>query len=593
MPGDTGNVMQRRLAALLSADVYGYSRLMGEDEEDTVRTLTAYREVITAVIRDHRGRVVDSPGDNILAELSSVVDAVRCAMAIQAELEARNAERPEHRRMRFRIGVNVGDVIVDGERIYGDGVNIAARIEGLAAPGGICVSATAHDQVRGKLPIAFEPMGEQAVKNIAEPIRVYRLVLPAPPAASGPPAPPARQPLALPEKPSIVVLPFTNMSGDPEQEYFADGITEDLITALSKVYGLFVIASHSAFSYKGRAVPVQQVGREQGVRYVLEGSVRRATDRVRITAQLVDASTGGHLWADRYDRELRDVFSVQDDITRRIVTELEVTLSEGEQARLWRRSTDSVEAYEAMLRGREYLRQTTREGAMLARSFLEHAVALDSRLAYAHVLLGWTHWQDARLGKPSAADVSLALAAECVARAIRLDDSLADAYALNANLLVLSGKRERAISEAERAVALNPSGADAMVWAALALSTCGRAAEALLLVDRAMRFCPMPPPYYYAIRGQALRVLGRYEEARVEYRRALEQWPRVVGYLTGAAITAGRLGLEGEAQVAVRAALQVDPEWSISRWAAGAPTDPDRLASDAEILRRAGLPDDS
>lgn len=321
--------------------------------------------------------------------------------------------------------------------------------------------------------------------------------------------------------------------------------------------------------------------------------MRRAADRVRVTAQLVDASTGGHLWADRYDRELRDVFSIQDDITRRIVTELEVTLTEGEQARLWRRPTGSVEAYEAMLRGREHLRRTTREDTALARRFLERAVALDPSLAYAYVLLGWTHWQDARFGKRPAAQVALATAAECVATAIRLDDSLADAYALNANLLVLAGERERAVSEAERAVTLNPSGADAMVWAALALSTCGHAAEALSLVDRAMRLCPVPPPYYYGIRGQALRVLGWYEEARTEYRRALEQVPRVLTYLTGAALAAGKLGLEDEAQAAVRAALNVDPEWSVARWAAGAPTDPDRRAGDEEILRRAGLPEDS
>jgi adenylate cyclase len=403
----------------------------------------------------------------------------------------------------------------------------------------------------------------------------------------------APPPLELPGKPSIVVLPFTNMSGDAEQEYFADGITEDLITALSKVYGLFVIARHSAFSYKGRTVTVQQIGREQGVRYVLEGSVRRAGDRVRITAQLVDAATGGHLWADRYDRELRDVFSVQDDITRRILTELEVTLSEGEQARLWRRSTDNVEAYEAMLRGREHLRQGTVEAQVLARRFLERAVALDPRLAYAYVLLGWTHWVDARFGRPTAAKVSLAAATECVAHAIRLDDSLADAYALNANILVLAGERERAVSEAERAVALNPGGADALVWAALALYSSGRAAEALPLLERALRLCPVPAPYYYGVRGQALRAVGRHEEARAEYRRALESTPRNLGYLTGAAVVAGQLGLEEEAQDLVRKALEVDREWSIARWAAGAPTEPDRRRSDAEILRRAGLPDDS
>ena len=576
--------MQRRLAALLSADVHGYSRLMQQDEEDTVRTLTISRKTITTMIRDHRGRVVDSPGDNVLAEFPSVVDAVRCAAAIQAELEATNAQRTENRRMRFRIGVNVGDVIADGERIYGDGVNIAARIEGLATPGGVCVSASAHDQVKGKLPIAFESMGEQSVKNIAEPIHVYRVVAPAVSGGS-----PATAPLSrvLPAQPSIVVLPFTNMSGDPEQQYFADGITEDLITALANVYGLFVIARHSAFSYKGRAVPVQQVGREQGVHYVLMGSVRRAVDRVRITVQLVDASTSGHLWAERYDRELRDIFGVQDDITRRIVTELDVTLSGGEQARLWRRSTESIEAYDAMLRGREHLRAAAAEDAILSRDSLRRAVTLDPSFAYAWVLMGWTHWLGARFGKRGAAETSLVEAAQCVATALRLDDSLADAHVLNANLLVLAGEGARAVAEAKQAVAMSPSGAEAMAGAALVLSSCGHGAEALGLMDRAMRLCPVPPPYYYGIRGQALRVLGRFEESLGEYRRALDQLPRALGFVTGAAITAGKLGRVEEAQTIVRTALRADPEWSVARWVAGAPT------GDAEILRRAGLPHDS
>src|SRR5712692_4445617 len=343
--------MERKLTAILSADVKGYSRLMGEDEEATIRTLTAYREVMVTLIQQHRGRVVDSPGDNLLAEFASAVDAVRCAVEIQQELKVRNAELPLDRKMEFRMGLNVGDVIVEGERIYGDGVNIAARLEGLADPGGICISGTVYDQIENKVALSYEYVGEQTVKNIAKPVRVYRVreksevvvtmsesVLrqaqherlsdPVTPSAGsgqalsqsqGDPHAPV---LPLPNKPSIAVLPFANLSGDPEQEYFSDGITEELITGLSRLSGLFVIARTSVFTYKGRAVKVQEVGQELGVRYVLEGSVRKANDQVRITAQLVDATAGHHLWAERYDRPFKDIFALQDDVVQKIVTTL-------------------------------------------------------------------------------------------------------------------------------------------------------------------------------------------------------------------------------------------------------------------------------
>ncbi|MFQ6078772.1 MAG: adenylate/guanylate cyclase domain-containing protein, partial [Thermodesulfobacteriota bacterium] len=351
--------MERKLTAILSADVKGYSRLMGEDEVATIRTLTAYREVMAALIQKHRGRVVDSPGDNLLAEFASVVDAVECAVEVQQELKARNAELPPDRRMEFRIGINLGDVVVEGERIYGDGVNIAARLEGLAEGGGICISGTAYDQVEGKLSLGYEYLGEHAVKNIKKPVRVYR-VEPEPVALGVgmraeeelvPPEKPGA--LELPDKPSIAVLPFLNMSGDPEQEYFSDGITEDLITDLSKVSGLFVIARNSAFTYKGKSAKVEQVGRELGVRYVVEGSVRRAGDRVRITAQLVDAETGYHLWTERYDRDLKDIFDLQDEVTQKIVAALKVKLTRRELELLERKYTDNPEAYDCYLRGWE------------------------------------------------------------------------------------------------------------------------------------------------------------------------------------------------------------------------------------------------
>src|SRR5713101_8283615 len=427
--------MERKLAAILSTDVQGYSRLMGEDEVATIRTLTAYRELMTSLIQQYRGRVVDSPGDNLLAEFISVVEAVQCAVAIQRELKARNAQLPPHRRMEFRIGINLGDVIVEGERIYGDGVNIAARLEGLAEAGGLCISGTVYDQVKTKLSLDYEELGAQAVKNIAEPVRVYRVHLEPRTAAPAvrqprrlmarywrkvalaalglvlilgggvtvwqlsfrPPSPAGVLPseraaaLPLPEKPSIAVLPFVNMSGDPEQEYFSDGMTEDLITDLSKLSGLFVIARNSVFTYKGKAVKPEQVSRELGVRYVLEGSVRKAGDRVRITAQLVDATTSYHLWADRYDRDLKDIFAVQEEISRKIVAALAVQLTAGEHARLGRQYTDNLEAYDYLLRGSESLGRYTKETNVQARQMFEQAIALDPTFALAYALLSVTY----------------------------------------------------------------------------------------------------------------------------------------------------------------------------------------------------------
>ena len=393
--------MERKLTAILSTDVKGYSRLMGDDEEATVHTLKAYRVVISGLIEQHHGRVVDSPGDNMLAEFASAVDAVNAAVAIQDELKTRNAELEDHRKMEFRIGLNVGDVITDEGRLYGDGVNIAARLEGLADAGGICISESIHTQVRNKLSLTYEDIGEQEVKNIATPVPAYKVQLnsDAPARRTVSSAQSARiseeksryprsipalaamavllvgagvlvyqevaqqqgsfqkaalseqaPTLALPDKPSIAVLPFSNMSGDPEQEYFSDGITEDLITDLSKISSLFVIARNSVFTYKGQAVDVEEVGRTLGVRYILEGSIRKAADQVRITAQLIDATTGGHIWAERYDRELKDIFAVQDEITQRVVGALRGEITQTELERIRHIPTENLNAYDSYLR---------------------------------------------------------------------------------------------------------------------------------------------------------------------------------------------------------------------------------------------------
>jgi len=393
----TTQEVKRKLAAILSADVKGYSCLMGEDEAGTLRTLEIYKRVMSDLILQHRGRVVDSPGDNVLAEFASVVDAVQCAVAVQKELQARNTELAENRRMQFRIGINLGDVIEEEERIYGDGVNIAARLEALADAGGICISKAAFDHIESKLPLGYEYLGEQTVKNIAKPVGAYRVLLeprvtvkaemgkgvthearrmrrnlflsglllalvlaavavwqfalrPSPPRIEK--ASKERMAFPLPDKPSIAVLPFANMSDDPKQEFFSDGITEEIITALSKVPRLFVIARNSTFTYKGKPVKVKQVSEELGVRYVLEGSVRKTGDKVRITAQLIDATTANHLWAERYDRDLKDIFALQDEITLKIIEALRVKLTEGEQARVIGKSTGNLNAYLKTLQAR-------------------------------------------------------------------------------------------------------------------------------------------------------------------------------------------------------------------------------------------------
>jgi len=460
---------RRKLTAILSADVEGYSRLMGENEEATVRTITTYREVMTTLINQHQGKVLDSPGDNLLAEFASVVDAVQCAVAVQKEFKARNAELLENRKMQFRIGINLGDVIQEGDRIYGDGVNIAARLEAIAKPGGICISRTAFDHIESKLPLGYEYLGDQTVKNIVKPVGAYRVLMEpritvaekvekeetAPVwrrkaviagaivvlvVAIGlgiwtfllrPTHPPTevaskeRMVFPLPDKPSIAVLPFVNIGGDPEQEYFSDGITEEIITTLSKVPQLFVIARNSTFTYKGKSVKVQQVGKELGVRYVLEGSVRKAGGRVRITAQLIDAATGGHLWSERYDRDLKDIFALQDEITMKILTAVRVKLTEGEQARLYNKGAENLDSYLKVLQGMPYFYRFNKEGNIQARQMFEEAIALDGKNAGAYTMLGWTYLMEVWFGLSESPGKSMGRAAELAQKAHALDDTLA------------------------------------------------------------------------------------------------------------------------------------------------------------------------
>ena len=577
---------QRKLTAILSADVQGYSRLMDEDEDGTVRTLAAYREVMFHLIREHRGRVVDSPGDNLLAEFASVVDAVRCAVEIQETLRARSAELPENRRMEFRMGINLGDVIVDGDRIYGDGVNIAARLEGLAEGGGICVSGTVFDQVESKLAFEYDYLGEQAVKNIKRPVRVYRLRM-----SSHAAQPKADEGPNFPDQPSIAVLPFVNISGDADQDYFSDGITEELITGLSKVPGLFVIARNSVFTYKGRPVKVQEVSRELGVRYVVEGSVRKSAEKVRVTAQLIDAATGRHLWAERYDRDLKDIFALQDEITLKIMKALQVKLTEGEQACEWlQHGTDNYEAYEKSMKGMQHFRRFTPEDNIRARELFEEAIALDPKSPGAHVMLGWTHMTEVMNGSSKDPEASLKRALELSRESIVLDDAQADAYSLLGNIYLLMRWYDEAIAEAERAVALRPNGADHHVWLAMVLTSAGRPEEALGLIKKALRLNPLPPNWYFLALGDAQRMLGQYEEAIDAYKKALDRSPDFLLVRIGLAASYSASGRGEEARAAAGEVLRIEPAFSVEAFGKGVTLKNQAdLERYLQVLRSAGL----
>ncbi len=616
----------RKLTAILSADVKGYSRLMGEDEDATVLTLTAYRGVVASLIQKHRGRVVDSPGDNLLAEFASVVDAVRCAVEIQEELKTRNAELPENRRMEFRIGVNLGDVIVDGERIYGDGVNVAARVEGLAEGGGVSISGTAYDQIENKLVFGYEYLGEHTIKNIKKPVRVYRvlmepgvaasrarvekkterrhvrwsvLVLAAAVGAVGvaiwtfylrpSPSPlevasEQSRSLELPDKPSIAVLPFLNMSGDPEQEYFSDGITEDLITDLSKVSALFVIARNSVFTYKGKAVKVEEVGRELGVQYVLEGSVRKANGRVRITAQLIDTTTRGHLWAERYDRDLKEIFALQDEVARKIVAALAAKLAKTtvstsdpsqsalvenlkkvEKGPVVHKDSGNLRAYDYFWRGRWYFQHFTEETNAQARLMFEKAIDLDPEFAPAYALLGFTHLQEWSLGW-SQDPQSLEQAFEMARRAVALDDSLPLGHQILGEVYLWKKQHEQAIAELEKTIALNPNDAEGIVGLGSILNWAGRPEEAIGLVKKAMRLNPMCPVSYFWNLGHAYFLTERYEEAIEIFKRVLDRNPNFLPAHAYLAASYSALGRHEETRAEAAEVMKLSPQTSLEAW---------------------------
>jgi adenylate cyclase len=576
---------KRKLSAILSADVKGYSRLMEQDELETVRTLEAYREMIAEVIRNYSGRVVDSPGDNILAEFLSVVDAVESAVEIQKELKSENAELAEDRRMEFRIGINLGDVIEEGERIYGDGVNIAARVESLAQAGGICISGTVFDHVENKLGMEFEYLGEQAVKNIRKPVRVYQLKM-----ERGVSDVELTKEVSLPDKPSIAVLPFVNMSGDPEQEYFSDGITEEIITWLSKIPGLLVTARNSTFTFKGQPVKLREVGQELGVRYIMEGSVRKSGDRVRVTAQLIDVKTEQHVWADRYERELKDVFAIQDEITMNILVALQVELTEGDQAALRARGTYNLEAYLKFLQAMDYFKQLSKESNILARQKCQEAVTIAPEYASAYAGIAWTHLIEPWLGWSDSPPHSLKLAMEYAQKCLALDESYSGAHAALGLVYLVIRQWDKAVEECELAVSLHPNSADNIVFLAMVFRAVGRVEEALALLNRAVRLNPMPPDFYLHEFGSCYRLMGRYDEAIAMLKRVLDRNPDYLSSRFNLIATYVMSGKDEAARAEAVEVLRQSPDFSVERFLMNFPYKDQKILDGLkECLLKAGL----
>jgi adenylate cyclase len=582
----------RKIAAILAADVVGFSRLTGADEDRTLARLRALRSDLTdPTIAVHNGRVVKRTGDGLIAEFRSVVDAVRCAIEIQSGMTERNAGVAQDKRIEFRIGVHLGDVVeeADGD-LMGDGVNIAARLEGIAEPGGLYLSSAAYEQVRDKVKEAFSDLGEKALKNIVRPVRVY-----AAQAASPGPEPAPRQSgadEAAAECSSIAVLPFANMSGDAEQEYFADGIAEDIITALSKLGQLFVIARNSSFTFKGRNVNVGEVGKSLGVRYVLEGSVRKSGARVRVTAQLIDAATGGHLWAERFDRELTDIFAVQDDVTAHIVSALALNLTRGDRRSIVAERTDNQEAYDCFLRGRDLWWAFSKEANREAERLLRRAAELDPRFAPAFAFLAAALANGYSNGWSEDPAHALDEAVKAAQEAVRLDERYP--YALWSLAMTLSWDRrlDEALSAAEKAIAFNPNFAEGHSMVGVLLNLGGRSEEALKSIDRAMTLDPYFNSLLLYFRAQAAYELGRWPEAVALLKRRILRNPETDASRALLAAAYGQMSLVEEAREAWRELMLINPSYSLEQRRQVLPyKNPDAFERIVEGLRKAGLPE--
>ena len=639
---------QRKLTAILCADVVGYSRLMGDDEEATIETLTAHRKVFISEIKKHRGRVVDAKGDAILAEFASVVDAVNGAVEIQRELGEKNTGLSDDRRMDFRIGINLGDVVLKDDVIYGDGVNIAARLEALAEPGGICISRPVFDQVESRLKLECEYLGEHEVKNIAEPVRAYR-VLTTPGAAAHrvvgakralegrwrkaaiaagivlilligaagavlvlsptarfvvnmmmtPELPSLEKVLTpraeskLPENPSIAVLPFTNLSNDPEQEVFADSLTEDIITGISLIPDLFVVARNSVFTYKGKAVDVRQVSRELGVRYVLEGSIRPSGERVRINVQLIDATTGDHLWAGRYDRSNADILAVQDEIMQAIVVELAIKLVEGEQIRFWARDSKSMEALHLGLKARKAFWVTSREGNFQTQQYLSQAIELEPDNALFYAALGVMKLSSYGFGWSPDLEETFREAVALANKALAMDESLPSAHLTMGYAYLWQGRHDDAIREMERGVALNPAGAEIAAGLAYVLVFSGEPERASIEIQRAFRLSPRFPDWQLLVLSQVYRYAGQREQSLAAIRELLRRNPEGMGHwpYLSLAITYAMMDRIEEAQAAAAEVLKRKPDFTVDEMDRLPYRHKIVLRQAKDLLRKAGLPE--
>ena len=625
---------KRKLTAILSADVAGYSRLMSDDETATVSTLKSHRNLFSEKVQEFNGRVVDSPGDNILAEFRSIVDAVSCAVEIQHMLKEKNEDFSDNRKMVFRIGVNLGDVIQDEDRIYGDGVNIASRIEGLADPGGVAISGTAFDNIRNKLDCGYQFSGEHAVKNIANPVRVYKILTN--PECAGKvmgekrflgwmsrkvaisiimalaivtgglttyyiylyrsgriePASVAKMAFPLPDKPSIVVLPFVNLSEDSKQDYFIDGLTLDIIASLSKIRDLFVIARDSALVYKGKPTSVKQIAEDLGVRYVLAGSYRRVGERVRVTAQLIDALSGRQLWTDRYDRSMDDFFALQDEINMKVVTALQVKLTEGEKIGVLLRKTDNLAAYEKYLVGREHFLRFNPDDNIIARPFLKEAIALDPNFASPYVDLAWTYVMEIHYGVSASPKESLEQAEQLAQKAISLDETYPFAYGLLGDVLRIKGRYEEAIALLEKAVGLSPNYSLSQAQLGRTMMYAGRFEEALAWLEKAIRLDPIPLNWYVTVVGICYLHLGRLEDSVKEFKKVLNRNPDDLTAAIRLVAAYSLLERKDEANAAAAEVLRLNPKFSIAKiaksWSYKNDSDKDL---ELNALRKAGLPE--
>jgi adenylate cyclase len=581
--------VERRLAAILAVDVAGYSRLMGADEEGTHERLKAhFAELVHPKVAEHRGRVVKNTGDGLLSEFPSVVDAVRCALEVQREMIARNAATPAGHRIEFRMGINVGDIIIEASDIFGDGVNIAARLEALAEPGGICLSAAAHEQVRDRLDLAFDDLGEQQVKNIARPVRTYRVALGASSRAALPP-------LSLPDKPSLAVLPFQNMTGDAEQEYFVDGMVEEITTAIARLPWLFVIARNSAFTYKGKAIDVKQVAQELGVRYVLEGSVRKAGNRVRITGQLIDTTTGAHIWAERFDGALDDIFELQDQVASSVAGAMEPKLRQSEIERASRKPTANLTAYDLYLRALAQSYRLTEDGLAEALVLARQALVIDPSYAPAAALVGWCRVLQRVRGWGALSDEDIAEACLLARQALEAERDDAETIRQAAwSLFALAGEVAMAAAALDRVLARNPNAARAWSARGIIHALRNEPEAAIEAIERARRLSPFDRHAFgYAVNIAVAHLVARRFEQAIEWAdRALHDQPRTVVGMRAKVVALAHLGHLDKARAELSRVLAIDPKLTIAGFREQAVYQaPEVLELYVDGLRLAGLPE--